>query len=153
MTDNKHEVKVLNELIETTFDSANSYGEAVSEVKNPAFKTMFDMRTLKRRQLAGELQTQVRTLGGTPADDGTALAAAHRMFVNLKIALTGDDQSIVNEVERGEDHIKARYEEALKDTSLSAPVKEAIRTAYASIRADHDQISTIKHELQGRNAS
>lgn len=47
-------------------------------------------------------------LGGTPEDNGTVLGSAHRMFLNLKSVVTGqDDKAIIAEVEQGEDHIKA----------------------------------------------
>lgn len=147
-TDVKHDIKVLNGLIETTLDSAHGYQDAAKEAKNPTFKSLFERRAMQRKQITAELQTEVRKLGGDPEDDGTVLASAHRAFLNLKNSVTGDDQSVVNEVERGEDHIKAKYEDALKDSSLSAPVKQTIATSYASVKADHDQMSALKHELK-----
>jgi len=59
----------------------------------------------------------VRSLGAAPEDDGTVLAAAHRAFLNLKNAVAGDDETVVKEVERGEDHIKEKFEAALKVAS------------------------------------
>ncbi len=147
-TDVKHDINVLNGLIETTLDSSHGYHDAGKEAKNPTFKSLFERRAMQRKQITADLQSQVRTLGGTPEDDGTVLASAHRAFLNLKNSVTGDDQSVVNEVERGEDHIKAKYENALKDSSLSAPIKQTIATCYASVKADHDQMSALKHELK-----
>jgi uncharacterized protein (TIGR02284 family) len=147
-TDIKHDIKVLNGLIETTLDSAHGYQDAAKEAKNAAYKSLFERRGMQRKQLTAELQTEVRKLGGDPEDDGTILASAHRVFLNLKSSVTGDDQSVVNEVERGEDHIKAKYEDALKDSALSAPVKETISRAYVSVKADHDQVSELKHALK-----
>lgn len=149
MTTNvQHDIKVLNGLIETTLDSAYGYGDAAKDAKNPSFKSLFERRSMQRKQLTADLQAQVRTLGGKPEDDGTVLAAAHRVFMNLKNSMTGDDQSVINEVERGEDHIKAKFEEALKDSAVSAPVKEAITTAYVLVKADHDQMRDLKHEMK-----
>lgn len=147
-TDVKHDIKVLNGLIETTLDSAHGYGEAAKEATKPFFKTLFERRSMQRKQLTADLQAQVRTLGGTPEDDGTVLAAAHRVFLDLKSKVMGDDQSVVNEVERGEDHIKAKFEEALKDSAISTPVKQVISTAHAAVKADHDQMRDLKHEMK-----
>lgn len=147
-TDVKHDIKILNGLIETTLDSAHGYQEAGKEAKNPVFKSLFERRGMERKQLTAELQAEVRKLGGEPEDDGTVLASAHRVFLNLKNSLTGDDQSVVNEVERGEDHIKAKYESALKDDTLSAPVKETIARAYGLVKAGHDQMRDLKHSLK-----
>lgn len=147
-TDAKHDIKVLNGLIETTLDSAHGYQDAAKNAKNPAFKSLFERRGMQRKQLTAELQNEVRKLGGEPEDDGTILASAHRAFLTLKNSVTGDDQSVVNEVERGEDHIKHKFEAALKDNDLSAPVKQTISACYTSVKADHDQMSALKHELK-----
>ena len=61
----------------------------------------------------------MRRLGGTPEDDGSILAAGHRMFLKLRDSVSGSDASVIDEVERGEDFIKAKYEAALKDDELS----------------------------------
>ena len=53
-----------------------------------------------------------------PEDDGTILAAAHRMFLSLKSSLGGSDQGVVNEVERGEDRIKAKFEAGAQQGSM-----------------------------------
>eukprot|EP01035_Chromulina_nebulosa_P031547 gene31547-42060_t len=59
-----------------------------------------------------------------------------------------DDKAIVNEVERGEDHIKAKFESALKDNDLSGTTRAAIETAYGSVRAGHDEMRDLKHTLE-----
>ena len=41
-------------------------------------------------------------------------SATHQRFEDLKAAVTGgDEKSIINEVERGEDYLKAKFETAL----------------------------------------
>jgi len=144
---NDRHIAVLNGLIETTLDSADGYKEAANSAKNPAFKTLFERRSMERHQLTAELQAEVRRLGGEPADDGTTLAAAHRMFLNLKNAVTGSDESVVNEVEAGEDHIKAKFEDALAGGDLPAPVRETVTRVYARVKEGHDQMSGLKHSL------
>ena len=76
------------------------------------------------------------------------LGAAHRTFMDLKQAITGkDDKAIIMEVERGEDHIKAKYEAALKEADLAPIVTAAITEGYASVRAGHDRMSALKHSV------
>jgi uncharacterized protein (TIGR02284 family) len=74
------------------------------------------------------------------------------MFVNLKASVLGkDEQAIVNEVERGEDHIKAKFENALKDDELSVSTRTAIEQGYRSVREGHDQMRDLKHSLRAQN--
>jgi uncharacterized protein (TIGR02284 family) len=149
MASNKHDIDVLNGLIEITLDSAHGYDEAVKDVKNPRFATMFGARAMERKQVTAELQTEVRRLlGGKPEQSGTTLGKMHRTFLSVKTALGGSDEGVVKEVEAGEDHIKAKYEKAMTDQELSAPVRDLIGRAYKSVREGHDQMRDLKHTLQ-----
>lgn len=148
MTDTSNDISTLNGLIATTIDSVDGYRTSAQNVENPRFAEMFTSRASERSSVAEQLRAEVRKLGGNPEDDGTLLASGHRAFVNLKSAVTGrDDQAIVNEVERGEDHIKAKFEEALKDDKLSPQSRSLVETAYASVKSGHDEMRTLKHSL------
>ena len=149
----EQQITVLNGLIETTLDSAYGYKEAAGDAKNPAFKHLFEGRWLQRKQLTTELQSEVRSLGGTPDEDGTMLAAARRIFINLRNTMAGSDQSIIDEVEAGEDHIKAKFEAVLAGDELTPAVKQVVTRVYASVKADHDQMRDIKHSLQAQPAT
>jgi len=149
MTDTSHDIRTLNGLIATTLDSVDGYTEAAKDSENGRYGQLFTARATERRQVVSALQAEVSRLGGNPEDDGTVLAGAHRAFLNLKATVTGqDDAAIVNEVERGEDHIKAKFESALEDQELSAATRSAIQTAYGSVRAGHDEMRDLKHALQ-----
>ncbi|MDG5488261.1 PA2169 family four-helix-bundle protein [Sphingomonas sp. BGYR3] len=151
MADTSHDIRTLNSLITTTIDSVDGYTEAAKDAENSRYVQMFNSRASERRQAASALQAEVARLGGDPEDDGTALAGAHRMFLNLKSAVTGqNDAAIVNEVERGEDHIKAKFEDALKDNDLTPETRSAIGQAWTSVRAGHDEMRDLKHALQGK---
>jgi uncharacterized protein (TIGR02284 family) len=148
MASNQHDIETLNGLIEVTLDSAHGYDDASHDTKNQHFKTMFGKRAIERKQVTAELQTELRRLlGGKPAHEGTTAGKAHRIFMNLKAAVTGSDQGIVNSVEAGEDHIKHAYEQALADRELSAPVTDLIARAFVSIKAGHDEMRDLKHHL------
>ena len=87
-------------------------------------------------------------LGGTPNDDGSLTAGVHRRWLDLRDTLTGaDDKAIIAEVERGEDHIKSKFEEALADDKLAPECRSLIESAYGSVRSGHDEMSRLKHSL------
>ena len=152
MAGNDHDIGTLNSLIATTLDSVQGYEEAAKDDEQGRYRSLFTQRAGERRQVATALQAEVRRLGGTPSEGGTALGGAHRMFVNLKASVLGnDEQAVVNEVERGEDHIKAKYEDALEDGELSASTRAAIEEGYRSVREGHDQMRDLKHSLQAQN--
>ncbi|MEI7036834.1 PA2169 family four-helix-bundle protein [Fulvimonas yonginensis] len=141
-----HDIRVLNDLIETTIDSAHGYAEAAKDTASNRFGLTFQERANERRQVAARLQRHVQALGGTPEDDGSVLASAHRMFTNLRRKL-GDDVAVVDEVERGEDHIKHRFEDALEDADVTPPTRELIAEAYRSVKSGHDQMRDLKRAV------
>ena len=148
MTDTSHNIRLLNGLIATTIDSIDGYDEAAKAVDSGRFAELFRARANERRQVAGQLRREVARLGGNPEDDGTLLAAAHRGFLDLKAAVTTrDDNAVVAEVERGEDHIKSKFEEALKDDKLSPETRGVIESAFQSVKSGHDQMSDLKHGI------
>jgi uncharacterized protein (TIGR02284 family) len=109
---------------------------------------MFAERSSRRMELTQELQQEVRSFGGEAEDDQSLAGKAHNKFVAVKDAVMGsDDKAVIDEVERGEDVLKGKYEDALKDTDLPPQVQRLISTAYASVKDDHDEISRIKHQL------
>ncbi|MBC7984733.1 MAG: PA2169 family four-helix-bundle protein [Candidatus Obscuribacterales bacterium] len=145
---NTHDIKVLNELITTTLDSADGYSEAAKDAANPTFKNLFSQWAQERRQVVNELQGQVRILGGQPETDGSVLGSAHRVFLNIRDSLSKGDKGVVEEVERGEDYIKAKYEEALDDEDLSDLVRPVLGRAYDSVLQGHDQARNLKHRFE-----
>ncbi len=149
MADRDYDIKTLNSLIATTLDSVDGYTEAAKDIENQRYGTMFVARAKERRQVVSDLQGEVRRLGGNPEDDGTVLAGAHRMFLDLKATVTGqDDKAIINEVERGEDHIKAKFDDAVVDNDLSPETRDVIQKANQSVQQGHDQMRDLKHALE-----
>lgn len=150
MMETSIDIRTLNGLIATTLDSIDGYTTAAEDSQSGRFRQMFLDRASERRTVVESLRAEVGRQGGNPEDDGTLLAGAHRAFLNLKATVTGqDDESIVAEVERGEDHIKAKYERALEDGSLDSATCTVISEAYRSVKQGHDQMRDLKHALEG----
>jgi len=144
-----HAVKVLNSLIETTLDSANGYREAAENASQGQLRNMFETRARQRLELTRQLQAEVRSFGGEPEDDQTLLGKLHNKFVDVKNAVAGgrDEKAVINEVERGEDFIKGKFEAALRDDELPTEAREVVSRAFETIRRDHDEVSAMKHNL------
>jgi uncharacterized protein (TIGR02284 family) len=143
-----HDIKVLNELIMTTLDSVDGYATAAKDAENPTFKSLFSQWASERRQVASQLQEQVKVLGGKPEDDGSMLASAHRVFLNIRDSLSKGDKGVVEEVERGEDYLKEKFEDALDDDDLSVSVRPLVNRAYESVIQGHDQARDLKRSYQ-----
>ena len=144
-----HEISTLNTLIATTIDSINGYENSAKDIENARFREVFRERADERQKVVEDLRAEVRRLGGNPEDDGSFLGKTHQRFEDLKSAITGgDDKSIINEVERGEDYLKEKFESALNSDTLSGEARSVVERCYQSVRAGHDQMSQLKHGLE-----
>jgi len=151
MTNEVHseEISTLNTLIATTIDSVNGYENSAKDVKNDRFREIFRECANERQKVVEDLRGEVRRLGGNPEDDGSFMGKTHQRFEDLKAAITGgDDKSIINEVERGEDYIKGKFETALNSDELSGEARSVVERCYQSIRSGHDRMSELKHGME-----
>jgi uncharacterized protein (TIGR02284 family) len=68
----------------------------------------------------------------------------HRGWINIKSAVTGEDEgAVISECERGEDSAVKSYEEALKN-SLPADVRMIIETQFLQVKEAHDRIRSLE---------
>ncbi|MEO6226101.1 MAG: PA2169 family four-helix-bundle protein [Sphingomicrobium sp.] len=149
MTEHTTQITALNTLIATTIDSINGYEDAASHSEESRFQQTFRDRATERQKVVEQLRGEVRRLGGDAEDDGSFMGATHQRFLDLKAAITGrDDKAIINEVERGEDYIKAKFEAALNSEELSGDSRSVVESCYQSIREGHDQMSQLKHGME-----
>ena len=144
MADNDNVISTLNGLIETCRDGQNGFQTAAEGVTNSELKTLFHGYAQQRAQFVGELQTEVRRLGGDPENMGSVAATLHRGWINIKSTVTGKDESdIIAECERGEDSAVSAYRDAL-DEDLPANIRTIVDRQYADIKQAHDRIRALE---------
>jgi len=149
MAEHSEAISTLNSLIATTIDSITGYEDSAQNIDNERFREIFRQRANERQQVVEQLRSEVRRLGGDPEDGGSFLGKAHQRFEDLKAAVTGrDEKSIINEVERGEDYLKDKWQTALQSGDLKGETHDVVERCYQSIKSGHDQMSQLKHGLQ-----
>jgi len=150
MTDiNKESISVLNDLIETSIDGQKGFHTSAEDVKNPEIKAYLLSRSAECDTAVRELQTEVRALGGEPQDSSSATGALHRLWVEIKDAMTSDknDKAILDEVERGEDHALKAYKDAHQkavEKNLPVSVTSLIQRQLAGVQANHDKVKALR---------
>jgi uncharacterized protein (TIGR02284 family) len=149
--DNDQVISTLNNLIETCKDGQNGFKEAAENVKSPELKEFFNKVSLERSQFVGDLQQQVHILGGDPEKAGSAAGSLHRAWINIKGTLMGkDDETILNEAERGEDSAVKAYEDALKQ-GLPANLNAILESQYRSVKQVHDRVKQMRDAKSARS--
>ena len=151
-TDNKDVTSVLNDLIETCKDGEQGFQTAAEKAKDSSLKSLFSKYASQRAGYVQELQSAVRDLGEDPATTGHVAATLHRGWINLKEALSKDeDKALINECESGEDAAIKNYKDALTK-SLPANVLSLVQKQFSGVQEAHGVIRDLKHSLQGQTS-
>ena len=149
MAEHSETISTLNTLIATTIDSITGYEDSAQNIDSERLREIFRQRADERQRVVEELRSEVRRLGGDPEEGGSFMGKAHQRFEDLKAAVTGrDEKAIINEVERGEDYLKDKFETALDGDTLSGDSRAVVERCYQSVRSGHDQMSQLKHGME-----
>jgi uncharacterized protein (TIGR02284 family) len=137
-------ISVLNDLIETSRDGVNGFRTAAESVQSAQAKAVFMTRAQLIERAVGELQAEVRRLGGDPEKSGSVTGSLHRGWINLKSAIMGkDDDAIITECERGEESAVKSYQDAL-DKELPADVRAIVERQYRGTVQNLEKVRALK---------
>lgn len=150
---NDNVISILNGLIETCKDGQEGFKTAAEGIKDSAIKKLFLEYSQQRAQFAGELQGLVRSLGGDPEKTGSVAAALHRGWMDIKSAVTGEDEhAVLSECERGEDSAVTAYQDALKE-NLPANLVGVIQRQFQAIQEAHNRVRTLRDTMNAADAA
>ncbi|MDT0356504.1 PA2169 family four-helix-bundle protein [Herbaspirillum huttiense F1] len=152
---NDHLISTLNDLIQISIDGEKGFRACADDTQERyiPYKETFRERATACAQAALDLQDLVQRLGGEPASHSTLGGTLHRQWVNLKSAITGrDDESILDECERGEDAAVNAYRKALSE-ELPTDIRLVIERQYQGVLANHDKVRSLRNEVRARKAA
>ena len=151
MASNDHDIHVLGALIGELNAASHALSDAAGE--DGRFSGLFERRAADQARAARDLEGEVARLGGAPRVPSHGLAEmlglAQHAFAGLKAKLRHGEGAALDEVERGEAHLLAKFDAALADTGTSGPVRDAILRAYDPIKAGRDEVLQLRESLGG----
>ena len=143
-------IEGLQKLIRYNIDACKGFRESAEIVEDTFAKELFLKIADQRSDFADTLQQYVAINGEEVSDDGSAMAAVHRAWIDVRAAINGGDvYPVLCEAERGEDYIKSAYESVLKETAGSA-MNDVLTHQYAQVKLGHDGIRELRDGM--RNA-
>ena len=142
------DIKLLNGLIAATMDSARHYRKVAAHIGHPRIRALFEHLSVQRKLVAKELQDQLMAIAGNP--QGESITGAHRVqvFGNLRHVMDYGYCALIDEVERCEERIKAKYERALRDDHLSRLTRALLERAYSAVREGGADMHALKRYPQ-----
>lgn len=144
--------RAYNDLVEINKTAAKGYQEAAEGASSGELKANLSKFSQQRAQFASELTQHAQQFGINPEDGNTieglaadAAAAVHRGWINIKSAITGqDDAAILGECETGDATALQAYETALKSAELPAEARTVIQQQHGEILSAKNWITQQK---------
>lgn len=144
--------RAYNDLVEINQTAAKGYQEAAEEVSSPELKSKLSELSQQRAQFASELKQHASQYGISPESEGTvegaladAAAAVHRGWINIKSAITGqDDSAILGECETGDAAALKSYETALRSNELPVDARGVIQKQHGEILSAKNWVTQHK---------
>jgi uncharacterized protein (TIGR02284 family) len=144
----------LEELAKLARDGELGYHTAAGDAKDADLQQLFNELARERGEIADELEAHIRKYGGKPPQRGGTMAGhAHRMFVDLKSAISGGNRrAVLNEVARGENLAEAAYD-ALKRIDLPPDLKPVIMRQHDRVKQARDRVRELLKSAGGSSWS
>jgi uncharacterized protein (TIGR02284 family) len=140
--------RALTDILHINRTSVKGYQEAAEEVKNADLKAKLSQFSQQRAGFVSDLEGFAKQYG-IDAKDNTAesvvadaTAAVHRGWINIKSAITGqNDSSVLEAAETGEATALKTYETVLSSNDVPAGAKTVFQQ-------QHDAILQAKNWLE-----
>lgn len=143
------ERSVLNHLIETCRDAERGLRVAADMVESLENRRLLLGLAEQRRAFADELLPHAQRLGGAATVDGTAAAALHRTWLQIKARVADDrDNAVLQEAARGERYAVQAYDDAVADM-IPPDVRDLVEAQDLGVRVARRLVSgLVKEEIQ-----
>lgn len=117
----------LNDLLAKNYDSERGYETAAEKTNNQVLAAYFRGKASNRYTYGHQIKDIIREMGGD-IDKGTSISGdLHNTWINVKAFFTGNsDESILDEVETGEEACVEEYDTFLQNPELPDSIRRII---------------------------
>ncbi len=127
MENRKDTIEELNDILAKTHDSVEGFREAAANVNDNRLMSYFNEQVITRKAFVTELEREIRSLGGEPAEDGTIAGTLHRGWINFKSSFSTDNtEEVLEECIRGEKNCIEEYDDLLEETHLPISTRQLL---------------------------
>lgn len=143
-------IDTLNKLVLINNDRIEGYRTAYDETDEQDLKSLFLKFISTSQKCKTELENEIHKLVGKVVEGTMVSGKFFRVWMDVKAAITAHDRkAILDSCEYGEDMAKGTYEKVLRDdlAELTAEQQNIIRTQHSWIKADHDEVKSLRDSL------
>ena len=137
--------KAIKNLISVLRDGEKGFADIGEHITNPEFKTFFLGESRVRGTYAAEIEHAVNfTTDAEVHETGTVAGTLHRVWGDIKGHLGGNDHTLLETAEQGEDAAKKAYKEALEDAGVSDTLRVLIAQQFEHVKLSHDKVKALR---------
>jgi len=131
-------------LVDISRDGLEGFKTCAEDVDDAALRMYFQNRAQGCLEAVRTLSAEVRKYGGEPDATGSTAGALHRVWVDIKAAISKNDNvAVLEECERGEAAALIAYEDALRE-EMPGDLRALLENQYEGARRNHDRIRQLR---------
>jgi uncharacterized protein (TIGR02284 family) len=145
---NEKVINVLCELAEFVKDGKLGYKKAAEETKDARLKEFCNTHSQERASFLTELNGIITRLGGNPETSGTVKGSIYRQWMDVKAALTGnDEEAVINSCLYGEEWAQKAFHDALEHSELPTDVRQVVEKQHQASHTAYGELEAMKKQL------
>lgn len=143
-------IDALNSLLTGSRDGSKVARDAAEAVHRADLKTTLTEQADEGERRAGELEAEIRRLGGDPDEGGKLAAKARRVVTDVVAAVTTrDDTAVLSQVEGGLDQAERAYALALRQP-LDPETQALVERQWRDVAARHNEVAELLRQDPGK---
>src|SRR5213594_1724017 len=141
-------VDTLQEVGKIVRDSEEGYRHAANDIDDWQLRSMFLELARVRSEQGNEIDRLLHRFGGEAVPKGGSVSGTmHRVFGDLKAAITGNNRrAVVDEAARGESYAESIFDKALR-ADLPMDVQQIIRRQHSNVRESRERMRRMQQEM------
>jgi len=148
MKSKKEISKKVNALIEKNIDAYKGFKKASENAEDKELESYLLQQASERRAFSGKLSSSLKAYNPDfdVDTDGSTSGSAHRTWMDVKAALSmDDDESLLEECIRGDKASVEEYEEFLEDyPNVSNDISSSIREQLQNIKTTLNRVKLLE---------
>lgn len=145
MNKRDEEMAVLNDLLQGTYIGIDSYAKCLNKIKDKNIRHKLEMQELEQREMAMELASRIRDLGGTPKDSAGVKGTMASVMGSLQLAEKEDTSDILDLLSKGAKMGIDSNEKSLG--KLNGPSKKIVEKHLKEDRKIFNEIEDLKSHI------
>ncbi len=130
----------LQKLLTRLIDSYDGYQQCIDHAQQSRHEQLFKDFALTRQKFANEIREIFAQHGEDLDTDGSILAKAHRIYIDLKTKIDADDEDLLESIHYGEGNLLGEYKDTIECFKSDQAVLEILQRQHREIQNNFELI-------------